>query len=338
MTVSSSRPAAQSAGPLARRGGSAKSAAGQQPGARVESARSSSSAGSFVDRCDVKHLSEEMEAARISAAERRRQEKERAARDLQAQNRAWRARIASAGKKGRDDKALTEELEKKRQEAEIKRKAEKQAREKALAEQNKETALRLRRARSAGRDVKEHTPEEEMARVEAARRRAEDRARNTKLLAEDNKKYSERLRQASARGRDVKALSEEIEAVRAKKKTESLAAKKAAQRALAAYNREMHLRLYGPDDELETSFSVNSEVSFDSCTDDDGNRLASEVSLLAAELDVHEIKKIVEGDREAQQQATQEVMEKVHKMQRERKEVMMMSDVVAEPNPLSLYE
>mmetsp|Transcript_18842 Transcript_18842/g.52573 ORF Transcript_18842/g.52573 Transcript_18842/m.52573 type:complete len:325 (+) Transcript_18842:198-1172(+) len=320
MTVTASRPASGRSAV-----GSVKSGTRKDSSARVPKGPT----GSFVDRCDVKHLSEELEAARVAAEDRRRQEKAKAAKDLAAQNRVWRARIASAGKKGRDDKALTAEQEKMREEAEKKRRAEKQAREKSLAEENKEAVRRLQKARSAGRDVKELSLKEEQARAAASARRMDEKARNLKLLAEDNKKYTERLRQASARGRDVKELSEEIEAARAAKERERLAAKKAARRALAAYNREMHRRLF-PEDNLDNSFGLASEVSFDS-TDDGSQGLRTEVSLLASELDVEEIKRIVDSDRETQQQATRAVMDKVAKMQREREAIMKNHD--DEPDP-----
>eukprot|EP00951_Prasinocladus_malaysianus_P048614 scaffold660446_cov41-Prasinocladus_malaysianus.AAC.1 len=87
MTVSSKRP-------LSARGSNSTKSASSAMTCQAASTRPASAArartGTFIDRCDEKELSPQMELAREAAEQRRLEEKKAAARALAEQNRAYR--------------------------------------------------------------------------------------------------------------------------------------------------------------------------------------------------------------------------------------------------------
>ena len=113
---------------------------------------------------DIKALSPEVEAARLATAAQKQLAKEKSQADLDAQNKAMKARLADKG--GGDSKGLSAETEAARKaaaEASARMKAEEQAR---INESNRER--RKSRETILGADAKELDPEVEAARLAAA--------------------------------------------------------------------------------------------------------------------------------------------------------------------------
>ena len=253
--------------------------------------------GTILDRTDVKELSPEVEAARAEIQRRRLQEKEQEARLLAQRNREYKARINSAGQRGRDAKELTPEQEATRADAEKRRLADKARREAHLAKENKEKLRKLRQAGAQGRDVKELSPEEEALRQAVKERSRQDKQNYQRALAKDNKQRMEKLRVAGSKGRDEKALTPEQEAARVEAQRRRLEEKRKNKLALAVRNRDLHERLFPDEAELEPGSSTipnylddNSFMSSDYGTSAEASFISQDHSLqqLACQIsDIH---------------------------------------------------